>query len=811
MQPDFRDESDDEDTHYGPFSSLHIPAGLVHNLDLEDDFDLEDDNPGDSESQECDNDISPPIQHAHTPTKVEAVLHYMNTLGLNLPLFLDLLSWGDPECITNHKVRYERSALMVSEELPSIIERWHKPPRTTRSTHKRAQGAKPALERFAFSCVGDVVEGELEGIMSKDLSTEGLTGLFVEDLLLKLSSPGFGGTPKLWSLLVRLTQTPKQKKLNKEKIPDLVILAIICQVLYSRSHHNNRFAKMITSFLRSQGTPAKSIDLLRAFGLTMSHQWSVRALRTISENEMQTVREMVHRLPFVITHDNINIPFRVFSQRIDNQSHFDSGTASTIFFQPNAPPEPPLCNRTLQEYRAQGRKTPLTVLEIYELAQVAAPGQYERDIFQVLRYLIDSPEFDFATYTNKDHEIFTPPTPLNQLPTGERYVTRQFMLGTEHLEEASYDGNINVIMAIFHQLLLDSEEQLKQTGLYRVFVWIGDQLTSARLRGLFNFRAQDRNAFDRLDWLVPMFGWFHLLMAFANSLHKQYLGTTAGRGLMHAFTVLERKGLNTVQTRGPFHQNLHDAIYHVAEAHFRACWKVVGEVDKLEDLRSQTPEQLLALAGQIVQNLASSRAVDSIDSQPEDRRDQAFRNSVLWNHDVLRYVDLYEATRSGDVGIMEATLPHLAFRFAGGRNSNYLTEVLELLQCLRHDWPPALSDFVRRRCWLVNMTGRPHNFLPLDKRQEYNIKSLKHLETQFRSLWRGVSHTDPSKERDVQRLEESYISSNVHSEEEGRTLRTKTDEVKDIVTSGAVTLGTKKTIAHWWQRRDLVRATTEMW
>ncbi|KIJ04333.1 hypothetical protein PAXINDRAFT_142010, partial [Paxillus involutus ATCC 200175] len=511
----------------------------------------------------------------------------MNKLGLNLTLFLDLLSWGDPECITNHKIRYERSGLMVSEELPSILERWYKPPRTAGSTSKRAQGARPALERFAFLCVGDVVEAELDGIKdtmhcpAEDLSTEGLTSLFIEDLILKLSSPGFGGTPKFWSLLTRVTQTRTQKLRNKEKIPDLVILAIICQVLYSRSHHNNRFAKMITSFLRSQGAPAKSIDLLRAFGLTMSHQWSVRALRTISENEMATVRDMVQHLPFVVTHDNINIPFRVFSQRINNQSHFDSGTASTLFFQPNAPPEQPLCNRTLQEYREQGRNTPLSVLDIYGLAQDAAPGQYDRDVFQVLRYLIDSPEFDFTTYPEKHHHIFTPPKPLNQLPTGEKYITRQFMLGTEHLEEASYEGNINVVMAIFRQLLLDSEDELKKTGLYRVFVWVGDQLTSARLRGLFNFRAQDTNAFDRLDWLVPTFGWFHLLMAFANSLHKQYLGTTAGRGLMHAFTLLERKGLNTVQTRGPFHQNLHDAIYHVAEAHFRVCWKVVGRVDKL--------------------------------------------------------------------------------------------------------------------------------------------------------------------------------------------------------------------------------------
>ena len=91
-------------------------------------------------------------------------------------------------------------------------------------------------------------------------------------------------------------------------------------------------------------------------------------------------------------------------------------------------------------------------------------------------------------------------------------------------------------------------------------------------------------SFDRLNWLVVVFGWFHLMMAFANSMHKQYLGTNAGHGLMHAFMVLERKGLHTIQTRGPFHQQLHDAIYHVTEARIRDCWRVVSWTDNLADL-----------------------------------------------------------------------------------------------------------------------------------------------------------------------------------------------------------------------------------
>lgn len=76
-----------------------------------------------------------------------------------------------------------------------------------------------------------------------------------------------------------------------------------------------------------------------------------------------------------------------------------------------------------------------------------------------------------------------------------------------------------------------------------------------------------------------------------------------------------------------------------------------------------------------------------MDLQPEDERDEIFRQAILWNHDALHYVDLNEAIRNGDIGIMEQTLPYLLFRFAGGKNSKYTIEILELLQCLHREWP----------------------------------------------------------------------------------------------------------------------------
>jgi len=119
---------------------------------------------------------NPPIQMARTRSlrerltpetahqKVLNVLNYMDTIGLDLPIFLDLLSWGDQACIENRKINYERTSLMVSKELPSILARWHKPPRSPGSTSARAEGASHVVEQFAFDCVASVIDSELQGV-----------------------------------------------------------------------------------------------------------------------------------------------------------------------------------------------------------------------------------------------------------------------------------------------------------------------------------------------------------------------------------------------------------------------------------------------------------------------------------------------------------------------------------------------------------------------------------------------------------------------------------------------------------------------
>lgn len=87
---------------------------------------------------------------------------------------------------------------------------------------------------------------------------------------------------------------------------------------------------------------------------------------------------------------------------------------------------------------------------------------------------------------------------------------------------------------------------------------------------------------------------------------------------------------------------------------------------------------------------ASSLEMEKMKARPKDKRDPIKQQTIMWNRDILQYIVLDHAIKHGDVGLMEDMLPHLLFRFLGGRNSNYAQEVLELLQSLHREWPPEV-------------------------------------------------------------------------------------------------------------------------
>ncbi|GLB45643.1 hypothetical protein LshimejAT787_2500350 [Lyophyllum shimeji] len=441
--------------------------------------------------------------------------------------------------------------------------------------------------------------------------------------------------------------------------------------------------------------------------------------------------------------------------------------------------------------------------------------------YRVLWFLLDCPEFDLVTYTGRDSDALKPLPPVNQLPCGPDHATLQYLLGTVNIPEASYEDHERLIDEWFNQLGWKNAGQQMKLATTKVVPWVGDQLTMDCLRGLFKFRADDENSYKRLDFMVLAFGWLHLQMAFANSLHKQYLGTSEGRGLRQAFELLKRKGLTRVLTQGPFHHDLEEALYHVAE---------------------RTPEELAKLAAELVRHHASSEAMDDMDADTENPVDEHKRQVIMWNRDVLQYIMLNQAVRHGDVGLMEDFLPVLLFRFIVGGNGNYTNEILELLQNLHREWPAEVCDFVRQHCWVINFSGKPGEWCEVDKAQEHNIKDMKvtyrsegpniqweflkklhpaihvirgvtdYIEKQFGTLTRGKKHTIPKKEEDVQTLHKSYHTSGHHKRSATISkIRLKKDRAEDFASDGFKKFQSGSVLGKWVHQRTFTRSKAERW
>ncbi|KAJ7917324.1 hypothetical protein B0H13DRAFT_1608482 [Mycena leptocephala] len=787
---------------------------------------------------------------------VKDVLTVIHGRGLTVAGFLDALSWGDTECTLDADIRNARTRLLNSSQLPGILRRWHKPPRPPKSKAPRPNGARVVMEQFALECAQEILEGELELLADifesptgEDIKEEHLTGFSFPATVKRVKETA----PNLWAALFRLARTQGQQERNPNKIPANVcfcilkhapsncflqtILIVIAIFSYTRTHHRGRLQKLFAIYFKFRGLSAKGFDTLHAIGLTMSNKWTGDAVERISDESMATMRQLMDHFPWLMSYDNALVAFRVFSQRVDKKTLHGNGTAGTVYIKRSAKPLPAEINRMLQEFRREGMRNPLTGADIFKISLLADKRRLPHIIFLILQYLLDSPDFDFGTYSAKDHPLLQKPAAIRQLPFGKDHITLQYLLGTLNIPEASYEDNARLIVEWLRQLHFHLPEAQKKLGLQQVMAWIGDQLTVDRLRNLFRFRAEDDNSFERLDWLVIPPGWLHIQMAHANSIHKQHLGTSKGRGLSAAFDVAGRKGLQSSATQGPFFHDLSETLHIIAEAQIREVWLEIGKVKNLGELRIKTPQELYSLAEKIVAEHASSAALVRMKAKP--RPDEIKMQSIMFLRDVLPFILLRSAVKHGDVGFMEDMIPHLLFRFIGGKNSNYTGEMLELLQGLHREWPPELCEFIRDNCWVINNLGRAAGFMPVDEAQEMNIKDIKgpnidweylkklhpaihviravnqYMEFEFKTRVRGQKHTVPKKELDLQELQKWYRASNVHAFKPGRHIKSKDksspDTPKDTLSKGGAALQTGKTLDRWIETRTVDRSTMENW
>ncbi|KAF8222185.1 hypothetical protein L208DRAFT_1525286 [Tricholoma matsutake] len=177
----------------------------------------------DNEPDDCTKDLSDdeeevgepvPLQHTFNmkqrladediTSKVKNMLSFMKQQKINLPIFLEALSWGNPGCHSDPEVQYARTSLMKKG--------------------KRLAGAQCTLQEFAIECVSKLIDKEMKCSAAlflsppKDLSEEHLTKLDFKKLKAKI----IRDAPVLWQLLQHAAYSEKQELQNKHKDLDMV-------------------------------------------------------------------------------------------------------------------------------------------------------------------------------------------------------------------------------------------------------------------------------------------------------------------------------------------------------------------------------------------------------------------------------------------------------------------------------------------------------------------------------------------------------------------------------------------------------------
>ncbi|KAE9388052.1 hypothetical protein BT96DRAFT_1004548 [Gymnopus androsaceus JB14] len=314
------------------------------------------------------------------PNPPEEPLEYM--IGLTfLPGFT---LWGSKEYVSDPQIRGARTALLSSHCLPGILRKWWRPPHQAHKTV--GQGASVVMAEFAWECLSETLLREMKAVSEllksppgpAELTEEALTSLSFEEIIPAVMELA----PDLWQLLRSLGYSVQQEHKNTRKNPDKIIFTIISMLCYTRNKNCGRFQKVLSIYLKFKGLSAKAFDTLHILGITMSHKWKANAAATISKNCMYEVISLMDQLFFwIIAHDNMSLPFCVYSQQNDNQTTFGNGCAATVFVKRSVHQLPPEANQRLKEFRAQGLQNPLTAFHIWEIREAAAPQLHKHTVY----------------------------------------------------------------------------------------------------------------------------------------------------------------------------------------------------------------------------------------------------------------------------------------------------------------------------------------------------------------------------------------------------------------------------------------------
>ncbi|TFY52109.1 hypothetical protein EVJ58_g10195 [Rhodofomes roseus] len=541
-------------------------------------------------------------------------------------------------------------------------------------------------------------------------------------------------------------------------------------------------------------------------------------LRRLSEVCRGSARRQarIHELAHV--YDNINWILRSAEQIVGRKDSIENGTCATVFPLYCAPRSDMQSSDLLNAFDAA---PPLSRDDI--LLNTDETGLFTQMLEHNLLRIITSHGGDAFARFRTDVERTLPRTseciPLHK--------TEVYPLPAMNIEEASIKGNADVLEAIFSELGHDLTSTKFTETVKLVF---GDQLSIARIRSVINNRMGHDSFAKSFMYTAFAPGLFHYQMAAAHGLLETHWGDSSlgphdPASLYWHNTILDRKPF-VLSNRPPYRVG-RDLIFHSLYGRAIHCLELVTACEDLDNYAENTTfEDLQKHVHEIVARFinpavisklrgARSREVVQADSEqatPLTQGDMVFENACLYLRDALVLREFNDAIKAGDSGRLVVLLKVLALTYRGSGRTKYAQETLYLIHNLEHVWPKPLRKIILNN-WLVNTTGKPNHWYPVDMLQEHNIfwtktiynaqgsgaswewlemispciTVLRQLVTSMNDALgskQGTKHAPPDLTRDIQEIRRSLAEGHVYEIQPGRIIDSEKGIVPNVVAAG---------------------------
>ncbi|KAG9087108.1 hypothetical protein FRC07_012907, partial [Ceratobasidium sp. 392] len=412
------------------------------------------------------------------------VLEHMEQLDLSLGQLVWAINYGNKVSRACTKSKSARYNFMHGQYLVPTLLNIREPPRT-KSKAKRADGARRKLDIFALSTVIKTFRDEvrsyskLPGVNIRDFAhTDRLRAMTYERMELDIKRT----CPILFRALHTLSTSVRRRSqwVVAQKDSAFFVAMQIAGISYETSQRNNNFQKLVSVYFHAEHVPKAVVEFLHRCNISMCYNWALENTRKLAIEVRKEIVEVTSAMPIMLCHDNIRIKFPVRSQRGDNQTATDNGTAMTMFVLPESAraafedPETIRVLRTrLENAHALGTSTSLSWTDLSDpqrRSRVFSHRLYH--LFNILRSIPGVSQTGVLA-----DKLLHRPASWHTLPHGPEHRTKMYMLATKPIDQSTYTRNVQVIDDVLRQMGLDRGKRLVRLTLLRILLWIGDEMT----------------------------------------------------------------------------------------------------------------------------------------------------------------------------------------------------------------------------------------------------------------------------------------------------------------------------------------------